>query len=47
MNSLQYNNSTSNLKVLCIGCHAEEHNHQHMKNLPGYKEFLTKYKTTE
>jgi hypothetical protein len=30
------NNSLDNLRVLCIGCHADEPVHQHMKRLPEY-----------
>lgn len=30
----------SNLEVLCIGCHAEEPMHSHMKNSPDYKRFI-------
>lgn len=32
-------NSPSNLKVLCIACHAEQPRHGFMKSLPDYKEF--------
>lgn len=32
-----------NLEVLCIKCHAAEPMHGHMKALPLYHEFLTKY----
>lgn len=34
------NNVMSNLKVLCIGCHAKEHNHSHMKNNPMYNQYV-------
>lgn len=34
------NNVPSNLEVLCLGCHAEEPQHQSMKNTPVYKDFL-------
>lgn len=34
------NNIVSNLKVLCIGCHAEEFNHSHIKTNPRYTAFL-------
>lgn len=30
------NNDQGNLKVVCIGCHAEEHNHGHIKSSPAY-----------
>ena len=34
------NNSAENLKVLCIGCHAEEPLHRHVKQSPDYARFL-------
>ncbi|HUC52350.1 MAG TPA: hypothetical protein VMA30_23405, partial [Xanthobacteraceae bacterium] len=34
----KFDNSRANLKVLCYGCHADEPNHQHMKNSL-YREF--------
>ena len=34
------NDSPSNLKVLCVACHGEEPNHQHMKATPSYREYL-------
>jgi len=37
------NDVISNLKVLCIECHSNEFNHNHIKNTPLYHEFL-KYK---
>ena len=33
-------NSPQHLKVLCRGCHAEEPDHEFMKNYPEYKAFL-------
>lgn len=39
-NGLKYENSKSNLEVLCIACHADEPRHAHMKQFPGYLEFL-------
>lgn len=38
-------NSSSNLEVLCISCHAEEHAHSHMKSRSDYKEFISRYKS--
>lgn len=35
------NNVISNLKVLCIVCHAMEHNHSHIKSSTDYKEFMS------
>ena len=35
-------NQPEDLKALCIGCHAEQPNHQ-MKHLPDYLEFMNKY----
>ncbi|BBB23855.1 conserved hypothetical protein [Isorropodon fossajaponicum endosymbiont JTNG4] len=34
------NNNHGNLKVLCIGCHAEEFKHSHIKSTPQYKEYI-------
>jgi hypothetical protein len=36
-------NSPENLEVLCIGCHAEEPLHGHIKRLARYQEFLTAF----
>ncbi|WP_426336977.1 HNH endonuclease [Pseudoduganella sp. R-31] len=43
-NALKYDNSDSNLEVLCIGCHAEEPMHTHMKSDPRYKEYVRKFR---
>ena len=40
INGLRNNNGEENLCALCIGCHAEEFQHQHLKSTPRYKEFL-------
>jgi hypothetical protein len=42
-NALKYDNSKENIRVLCLGCHAEEPNHGHMKQLSSYKEFQAKF----
>ena len=34
------NNTNGNLKVLCIECHSQEHNHSHIKKGSRYKEYL-------
>jgi hypothetical protein len=34
------NNKKHNLKVLCVKCHANEHNHGHMKSSYEYKQFI-------
>lgn len=39
-NGLKHDNSRENLAVLCIGCHAEEPGHAHMKGNSNYLEFL-------
>ena len=44
IDSHRANNLIANLKVLCIFCHAHEHNHQRIKKLPDYKEFVSIYK---
>lgn len=33
----------SNLMCLCIKCHAEHHDHAHLKETPDYKDFMQKY----
>lgn len=40
LNGMKYDNSTINLVPLCIRCHAEEPNHNHIKALPEYREFI-------
>lgn len=39
-NGQKYDVRDENLKVLCIGCHAEEGFHIHLKNTPDYKKFI-------
>ncbi|MFM2344616.1 MAG: hypothetical protein RLZZ210_1227 [Pseudomonadota bacterium] len=39
VNRRKNDNREENLKVLCIKCHANEHNHHHIKNLQDYKSF--------
>lgn len=34
------NNSRANLKVLCVGCHARQHSHAHLKNSSRYRDYL-------
>lgn len=43
INGLKHDNDRSNLAVLCIGCHAAQPNHGHMKNNPNYKEFIARH----
>jgi hypothetical protein len=38
-NGLKHDNSRSNLEALCIGCHAKEPGHAHMKSNLNYLEF--------
>ncbi len=40
INADKRNNITENLKVLCIKCHSEEHNHSHIKKSKRYEEYL-------
>lgn len=42
LNWKKYDNSSANLKILCMRCHADEPGHDHMKKLPGYRTFLNK-----
>jgi 5-methylcytosine-specific restriction endonuclease McrA len=37
------NNNANNLKVLCIGCHAEQPGHAHIKGKFEYAEFMRKF----
>lgn len=41
INGIKADSRESNLKVLCIACHAEQPSHGHMKALPAYAEFLS------
>lgn len=43
-NALKNDNSDSNLEVLCIGCHADEPMHSHMKAHSRYKEYVRKFR---
>lgn len=43
IDGVKSNNSINNLKVFCIGCHAEEPGHGHMKQLPDFREYQIKY----
>ena len=38
-NRSKYDNSEENLRALCISCHAEQFQHQHIKSGSKYKEF--------
>jgi hypothetical protein len=42
-NALKYDDNKENFRALCIGCHAEESQHAHMKSLTDYKEFLKRF----
>jgi hypothetical protein len=39
INGLKYESRDDNLRALCIGCHAEQFQHQHMKAHQDYKDF--------
>ena len=39
-NGLKNDNREQNLRALCIGCHAKMPQHQHMKSLPDYREYM-------
>ncbi len=43
INGIKSDNHPHNIRVLCIGCHAEEPSHGHMKSLPEYREFIRLY----
>ena len=40
VDGLKHNNRNENLRALCIGCHAEQPQHQHLKNTADYGEYL-------
>jgi hypothetical protein len=40
INGQKSDNSPSNIKVVCIRCHAEEYLHGQLKSLPEYKKFI-------
>lgn len=42
-NGIKSDNSDGNLEVLCIGCHADEPMHGHMKQLPEYLEYVERF----
>ncbi|MGH7052991.1 MAG: hypothetical protein ACREFA_04125, partial [Stellaceae bacterium] len=42
-NGLKYDNGDENLQILCIGCHAKQPQHAHLKNTPDYKEFARRF----
>jgi hypothetical protein len=44
VNGNRSDNSRSNLKVLCVACHAKEPEHHHMRNDPRHREFLSKFR---
>lgn len=41
VNGVRSDNEPHNLQVLCLGCHAEEPQHHHLKNHPDYRRFLS------
>ncbi|WP_107818437.1 HNH endonuclease [Nitrosomonas eutropha] len=42
INGLKHDNNKSNLAVLCISCHAQQPNHEHMINNAGYRKFVAR-----
>src|SRR5580704_5943625 len=42
-NGMKNNSSDLNLCVLCLGCHAKEPLHAHMKRLPEYRDFVRRF----
>lgn len=40
VNAKKYDDSADNIEVLCIGCHAEEYQHAHVKRTAHYKEYM-------
>jgi hypothetical protein len=42
-NGMKNVNHEENLQVLCLGCHADEPQHAHLKNLAKYREFVRRF----
>jgi hypothetical protein len=42
-NGMKNENYEENLQVLCLGCHADEPQHAHLKNLAEYHEFARRF----
>ena len=42
-NGLKNDNGEQNLRALCIRCHAKMPQHQHMKLLPDYREYMQRF----
>ncbi len=42
-NGMKNENHGANLQVLCLGCHADEPQHGHLKNLAEYREFVRRF----
>jgi hypothetical protein len=42
-NGVKNENHEENLQVLCLGCHASEPQHAHLKNLAEYREFARRF----
>jgi hypothetical protein len=42
-NGMKNENHEGNLQVLCLGCHADEPQHTHLKNLAEYGEFARRF----
>ena len=42
-NGMKNENHEENLQVLCLGCHADEPQHVHLKNLAKYREFVRRF----
>ncbi|CAM3679830.1 HNH endonuclease signature motif containing protein [Polynucleobacter antarcticus] len=45
-NALKNDCRPENLVCLCIGCHANQPNHSHIKSLPEYKTFVSKFQSS-
>lgn len=43
-NGVRSDNRRENLKALCIKCHAEEPNHDHVRNSPDYDKFIRQFR---
>jgi hypothetical protein len=43
-NGQKHDNRDANLEVLCIGCHAEQPMHAHMKRMPEYRQYVAQYR---
>lgn len=42
-NGLRHDNCPDNISILCLGCHAEQFRHSHIRSLPVYNDFIREF----